>query len=153
MEISNINDTMVDTDEEDALEEERLVSYLKKMTFKHFWDYKSTREILKNNFVQTYKDVAGAEIMEFYNSERYECRRRQMNLFSFKDNSNGGMLESLIFNHLDKNYDITLFYDNPDLARSCISYYKDHQPKKEKRVYNAPVNAFKKFDWATKTHK
>ena len=153
MEFVNMNDALIDTDEEDALEEADLINCLKGMTFKHFWDYKPTREILKNNLIQTYKDTAGVEIMKFYNSERHECEINQGNIFGFKDNSNGGILESLVFNHLRKEYDINFFYDNPDTARSCVSYYRDNQPKKEKKVFKPPSKVFKKFDWATKTHK
>ena len=154
MDISHFAFQDIDSETEEADELERFIANLKsQFTFKHFWDYLPTQKILKNEHLQDFMDGAGKDINAFYSIERGFCKRHQASIFAFRDNSNGGALESLIYKHIHKEYDLEIFYNNPQWAKSCVAYYLENKPKAEKKIFNAPTRAFKKFDWKTKTHK
>jgi len=154
MDISHFTSRDLDSSEEEEDEYENFIKTLKtEYTFKHFWDYLPTQKILKNEYLQGFMDSAGKDIKTFYSIEREFCKRHQASIFAFRDNSNGGNLEGLIYKHIHKDYNLEIFYKNPDWARSCVSYYLENKPKVEKKVFNAPRRALKKFDWKTKTHK
>ena len=154
MDISYFAVRDLDSAEEEEDEQEKFIETLKKeYTFKHFWDYLPTQKILKHEHLQDFMDGAGKEINAFYAIEREFCKRHQASIFAFRDNSNGGALEGLIYQHIHKDYNLDIFYKNPDWARSCVAYYLENKPKVERKNFNAPARALKKFDWKTKTHK
>ena len=154
MDISYFANRDIDSETEEADELERFIENLKtKFTFKHFWDYPPTQKILKNEHFQEFKESAGRDINAFNSIERGFCKRHQASIFAFRDNTNGGFLESLIYNHIHKDYDVAIFYKNPQWAKSCVAYYLDNKPKVKRKIFNAPSRALKKFNWKTKTYK
>ena len=153
MDISYFGEEVYDSSEEEESEREKLIETLKKeYTFKHFWEYIPTQKILKNEHLQDFMDNAGKDINAFYLIEREFCKRQQASIFAFRDNSNAGALEGLIYKHIHKDYDLEIFYKNPEWARSCIAYYLENKPKEKKKVFNAPASALKTFDWGKRKH-
>jgi hypothetical protein len=154
MDISHFSVRDIDSETEEADERERFIENLKtQFTFKHFWDYHPTQKILKSEHLQEFMNGAGRDINAFNSIEREFCKRHQASIFAFRDNTNGSLFESCIYNHIHKDYDIDIFYKNPEWAKSCVAYYLENKPKVKKKIFNAPARAFKKFDWKAQTSK
>jgi hypothetical protein len=71
-----------------------------------------------------------------------------------------GLLSSLVYDNIEKEYDLEVFYDDPILADSLVEKYDEikRREEEEKRLRRLEIlaetpNACKKFDWATKTYK
>lgn len=145
----------LDTDEEDLLIEQEATDNLKKnFTFDDFWDYVPTRNILKNEFLQKFNDTVGRQIADFYAIERNHAHCKLANLFAFDvDGAKGGFLESLVFNHIKKEYDIELFYNNPTWASSFVRWHLENTKKKKKKNFIIPKKSLRTFNWATKSYK
>ena len=71
-----------------------------------------------------------------------------------------GLLSRLVYDNIEKEYDLEVFYDDPILADSLVEKYDEikRREEEEKRLRRLEIlaetpNACKKFDWATKTYK
>ena len=147
--IENIN-----SEDEDFLREEEDSQYLQdNFTFQDFWNYKPTQDILKNEFIQEFYDTVGKEITEFYLKERDHCVSNLSNLFAFDvDGTKAWILESLVYNHIEKEYDLELFYNNPCWATSFVHYHLENDKKNVKKEITIPKKSLRQFNWATKTY-
>ena len=62
------------------------------------------------------------------------------------------MLHRIVYNHINKKYNLDIFYNNPDLANPLIAKVNAVlETTKKSKIINVDVN--KKFDWGTKTYK
>ena len=134
--------------------QEKQIQFLENnFTFTHFWNYSPTREIIKNNFLQTYIETLAKEVADFYASEHHSNNGFFSSLLSFDDDgSKGGILESIIYNNIEKDYDLDMFYENPELASSLVVHYMSLKPK-EKKPTVLSKKTLRSFDWNTKTYK
>ena len=144
----------LDTDEEDCLIEEEIVNDLKtKFTFDDFWNYLPTRAILKNEFEQQFQDTVGKQAALLYATERGEASRTLSNIFAFDvDGTKGGYLESILYNHIRKDYDLEIFYKNPEWAKGFVKWHLDNPKKKKMPSFVIPKKALRKFNWGTKKY-
>ena len=144
----------INSEEEDANREAESIQYLKdNFTYEDFWDYLPTQNILKNEFIQTFNDGVGKQIADLYAQERMHSIRQFSNLFAFDvDGTRGGFLESIVFNNIEKEYDIDIFYKNPQWATSFVSYHLEHGKKEKKKVFVIPKKSLRKFNWANKSY-
>lgn len=149
-----MNELEMDTDEEDLCIEEGQINNLKKnFTFDDFWDYLPTRTILKNEFRQQFQDTIGKQIALFYETERGEARRTLSNIFAFDtDGTKGGWLEAIVYNHIRKDYDLGIFYKNPEWAKGFVQWHLENSKKKKKRNFVIPSKSLRKFNWGTKKY-
>ena len=121
MDISHFSVRDIDSETEEADERERFIENLKtQFTFKHFWDYHPTQKILKSEHLQEFMNGAGRDINAFNSIEREFCKRHQASIFAFRDNTNGSLFESCIYNHIHKDYDI----DKSSKQSSILFYYQ-----------------------------
>ena len=81
-------------------------------------------------------------------------------LFYDIDGDFGVKLTGIVFSHLKKEYDISVFHDCPNLAEPLIQRYDEIQDKKKQAIKarrnqntGIGIKTNKKFDWATKTYK
>ena len=142
-----------DSEEEDRKLEEESVLYLKdNFDFNDFWDYPPTQKILKNEFLQQFNETTAKQILEFYLGERSYYKQKSSNLFAFdSDGTKAGFLESIVFNHIKKDYDIEIFYKYPHWANSFVKYQLENDKKEKKKVFIVPMKSLRTFNWATKT--
>jgi len=68
-------------------------------------------------------------------------------------------LAGIVFNNIEPQYDLTIFYDYPYLAQSLIDdenaikqREEEERLQRQRELYLATKNAGKKFNWATKTY-
>jgi len=99
MDISHFAVRDIDSETEEADEREKFIETLKtKFTFKHFWDYPHTQKKLKHEHLKEFIDGVGRDINAFNSIEQEFCKRHQASIFAFRDNTNGSLFESLIYN-------------------------------------------------------
>jgi len=144
----------IDTDDEDAIQEDEAIKYLKKnFVFKDFWDYGPTRSILKNEFIHDFKDTVGDQAALFYSIERNQAQCTLSNIFSFDtDGTKGGILESIIYNHIRKDYDLEIFYNNPEWADSLVQWHLDNPKERKGPTFIIPKKSMRKFNWGSKKY-
>ena len=149
-----MNDVELDTDEEDLMIEDNLINNLKNnFTFDDFWDYLPTRAILKNEFMQQFQDTVGKQTDLFYKIERGEACRTLSNIFAFDtDGTKGGWLEAILYNHIRKDYDLNVFYKNPEWAKGFVKWHLENPKKKKKQNFIIPQKSLRTFNWGTKKY-
>lgn len=152
--MTEIEEKELTWEEWDKETEEKQIQFLdNNFTFYHFWNYAPTREIIKKCFLQTYLETLAKEVADFYASEHYSNHCSFSSLLSFDDDgSKGGILESIIYNNIEKDYDIDMFYENPELASPLVVHYMSEKPK-EKEPTILSKKTLRSFDWNTKTYK
>ena len=112
----------------------------------------TTYDILRNDHYFTYLSKMENEKIDLYTSWKNSSKCEH-----FLDNDefdlDGNDFVELIYNHIRKDYNPQLFYDNIELAKPLLEE-ETVKPivKKEKIIINNKVTT-KKFDWSTKTYK
>lgn len=103
-------------------EGEFLEEYFK---LKDFLACNETKKILEADHYNKYENQIEPEIINLYNFFKKNLDNNGINILK-KDNGGSacGELISIIYNNLDKNYDLTLFYQNPELAQSLLEMDK-----------------------------
>ena len=100
-------------------------------------------------------------IEEFYNGMRNEMQGRYATpLFYDTTGEFSSKLTGIVYKHLKREYDISIFHDCPDLAEPLVRKYDEIQENKKiknkishKRNEGVNIKVTKKFDWGTKTYK
>ena len=112
----------------------------------------TTYDILRNDHYFTYLSKMENQIIDLYTYWKNSSKCQH-----FLDNDefdlDGNDFVELIYNHIRKDYNPQLFYDNIELAKPLLEE-ETVKPivKKEKIIINNKVTT-KKFDWSTKTYK
>jgi hypothetical protein len=97
------------------------------------------------------------KIENYYNGMRRQTHETFATpLFYDKDGSFSSELTSIVYKHLKKEYDISIFHDCPNLAEPLIKQYEEIQQNKkdllkQKRKMSGGVISDKKFDWGKNT--
>ena len=146
----------VSSDEEEIDEEHEkhmCAEHIKKTyTLEQFLECPKTREMIENEHYQNFLDSYGKEASHFYETERRLYRGYLSSLFKFDtDGCIGGRLSSIIYNNIEKKYDLEIFYEDTSLVVPLKIYLKNKGAKKRERM-KVPKNATKVFNWTTKTH-
>jgi len=157
---------MTDQDNLDYMNDDEFYEYrrnLVKETFteEDFLSCEKTRERLVAEFCWNWEKNGEPNVEKFYQGIRGEMQGKYATpLFYDVNGEFSSKLNCIIFKHLKRDYDITIFHDCPDLADPLIRQYESiQQAKKDARKFRKntkittgnPTN--KKFDWATKTYK
>ena len=112
----------------------------------------TTYDILRNDHYFTYLSKMENQIIDLYTYWKNSSKCQH-----FLDNDefdlDGNDFVELIYNHIRKDYNPQLFYDNIELAKPLLEE-ETVKPivKKEKIIINNKITT-KKFDWSTKTYK
>jgi len=120
-----------------------------------------TRQILEDEFFWDWEKRGEPKVEQFYQGIRKEMQGKYSTpLFYDIDGEFGGKLTDIVFSHLKKEYDISVFHDCPDLAEPLIQRYDEIQEAKKEALKarrnqstGIGIKTNKKFDWATKTYK
>tara|TARA_B100001250_G_C19416282_1_gene621260 strand:- start:141 stop:548 length:408 start_codon:yes stop_codon:yes gene_type:complete len=120
-------------------------------TYEDYINNPEACQILEENFHRSFEKNMLEKIEDFYKSKVQDCVENIMDVFDkdyFGEKSYEFYL--LIYEYITKNYDISIFKDDPDLANSLFKKPEENV-KTEK---TAPkIISSKKYDWATKSHK
>ena len=121
------------------------------LTLEDYINNPDTFFVLEENFHSQFENNMLEKIEDFYKSKVQDCVENIIDVFDkdyFGEKSYEFYL--LVYPYITKNYDISIFKDDPDLAKSLFK-----KPEEEvKAEKTAPkVILSKKYDWATKSHK
>ena len=86
----------------------------------------TTREILEENHNTLFETHVEPKIKKIYETKKQETIENTRLLH--RDNRGlflSDLLE-LIYKHIDKKYDLEIFYDNPELAKCLVAKYKNN---------------------------
>lgn len=128
-------------------------------TEEDFMSCPTTRVRLQNEFIWEWEKTGVPKIENYYDGMRRQTHETFATpLFYDKDGDFSSELTGIVYKHLKKEYDISIFHDCPNLAEPLIKQYEEIQQKKkdilkQNRKIKVGVVADKKFDWGTKTHK
>ena len=130
-------------------------------TEEDFLSCDKTRQILEDEFFWDWEKRGEPKVEQFYQGMRKEMQGKYSTpLFYDIDGEFGVKLTGIVFSHLKKKYDISIFHDCPDLAEPLIRRYDEIQDMKKQaqkayrnRNLGIGIKTNKKFDWATKTYK
>jgi hypothetical protein len=128
-------------------------------TEEDFLSCPTTRVRLQNEFIWEWEKNGVPKIENYYDGMRRQTHETFATpLFYDKDGDFSSELTGIVYKHLKKEYDISIFHDCPNLAEPLIKQYEEIQQKKkdllkQNRKIKVGVVADKKFDWGIKTHK
>lgn len=153
-------DVQNDSDEDPDAEK---IAFLKeKVTLKDYLKCPKTREILEKRWFWKFCKRCEKDIWNFYEQEQIYSQETCASIL-FHDNANtfAGHLSALVFDYIEPQYDLTIFYDFPHLAQPLIDSLEDNarleEEERKRRIrenYEEKVkHKGKTFSWATKSYK
>ena len=161
MDTENNKNIIID-DEEESSEMNTLVNFLKdNYTLQDFLNFKETRDILELHRRQKFDMNCSPLLEEFYISEVDYWTNSISPLFINENNHrNIGCFIETVYSALKPEYDLTIFYDEPSLARSMVETYEERKKKRDAQLRQERLdemmkqgNIMKKYDWGNKTYK
>jgi len=153
-------------DDEDLEEDEETIRerQILKECFKEedFLEFQETREILEQEFRWKFEKELEPKLEGFWGKQVDMCRNQGSTLFDNEiDYAHVGTFIGTVFEYLKPKYDLEIFYDCPQLAKSMVNTHEERKKRiAEQRVKDirenykkSSDNANKKFDWTTKSYK
>ena len=124
---------------------------LNQFTLEDYLNNPEKYAILEDEFFNKFDKDMNDTINEFYKYKVSDTVDHFLDVFDkdyFAEKSSD--LFFIIYSHVVKDYDTSIFHDNPNLAKSM---FKDEEgiPKKKNHVPKKIVS--KKFDWSSKSYK
>lgn len=156
-----INEANKEGDEEEE-EEDTLVTYLKEnFTLQDFLNFEETRFILEQQRRQKFDKDCSPLLEEFYISEVDYWNNSLCPLFINESNHvNLGCFIETIYSSIKPEYDLTIFYDDPILAKNMVETYETRVKEGEAKLRQDRINEImkqenimKKYDWKNKKYK
>jgi hypothetical protein len=105
----------------DKFVEEKLdpEKYLRTLSLEDFLDCDNTRDILLLEHYDNFEKYLKSKLEYLY--KKYNLNFRNNNFFGKDwDNVSGDCFADMIFNHLSVKYDLSLFYECPELAADLL---------------------------------
>ena len=129
-------------------------------TIKHFTqhDYLScpeTRQILTIQWNQKF-DVIEPHFVTMWNEYLDNVKTDSLDILSLADNVHMCDFVALIRHHTKKDWDISVFEDDPSLADPLVAKYdaiqKEREQARKKKLQENMAKANKTFNWGTKKY-
>jgi hypothetical protein len=150
-------------DDSDIESDTEIVKILKtKFELDDYLKCEETREILEEQWLIKFYKQCEKDLWDFYEEEQKEQHANSSSILHYdKYNSYAGHLSSLVFEYIEPQYDLQIFYDYPELAQPLIDTFEDKarlEEEERKRLirenYEKNVkHKGKTFNWATKSYK
>ena len=100
---------------------------------KDYLKCEKTRKILEAYHLQTYFDKIEPDIKQLCEDISFHCKNTMSSALKFnKNNEISGMIVGTVYKYLNKNYDFSIFEDDPDLGSALLREYEE---KKNRREY------------------
>lgn len=147
-----------DSDEE----EDNLVIFLKEnYTLQDYLNFKETREMLEIQRRQKFNDICAPLLENFYMNEVDYWTNSLSPIFINETNYvNLGCFIETIYSSIKREYDLTIFYEDPCLAKNMVETYEERVKEGEgwlrqqrKNDIMKQENIMKKYDWKNKKYK
>lgn len=154
---------MSDSDENSETDSEQApVIFLKEnFTLKDYIKHPETKAILDQMHIWGFTKKCEKEIIDYYRNSTRRAAASDATIFAYDyGGHHAGTLAGLIYKYIEREYDLSIFYDYPHLAQPLIEDHEsikqreeEERIRKRRELYLATENAGKKFNWATKTYK
>lgn len=146
-------------DEEEILSEDPVMNAILKQeeylrenyTEKDFLNNKKTREILFNNFIETFDRNLSKQVESFYETERTDMVNSISNMFYYDTQGYFiSELKGIILSHINPKFDLEILYECPHLASHMINdNYENKVVKvKEQVIIEKKEKVASDFNWA-----
>ena len=143
-------------DDEYNFERQEKWKSIKHFTINDYLECNETRIVLEQNWNQDFEDTE-KELYDLFDKLMEYIQNNQYDFLSLADNVHASDFVSLIRHHLERNYDVSIFENDPDLANPLIKKYDDIKKEREyqRRLMNQSQlkQSNKSFDWNTKKYK
>ena len=149
-----------ESDNEDYMEDEYITTKrdeIANFTLNDYMSCNATRDLLMTNWQEKFDDNLEKNIEDIFESHYQYLKDVMSNVLYRADKHHIHDLLSLVQHHLVKDYDTSIFYENPDLADPLISDFNRIEQERKDELKNRYSKAFskanKEFDWNTVSKK
>ena len=119
------------TDDEEENEELAKIQKIKKIKLEDFLNFPKTRIILEREHLDNYFENCEKDIEKYYSKVKTHCKGQMSSALRFDVSSKGiGMITGLVYKYIDKNYNLEIFYENPEFANSLLAKLQENKNKK-----------------------
>ena len=128
-----------------------------RFSLKDFLSCYETREILEDAFCKKFEEKIEQKLCNFYERVRDDHRKQCTGMLAHDRGGIGcGEFVNIVWDHLEKDYDLEVFYDDPELATpllNSIDEIKEHEAQlKQSELQERFKQANKAFDWKNKRY-
>ena len=126
-------------------------------TLNDFLECDATRLRLENEHLLTFEQTCEPNIEAFYGRLRGNMQSKYATPFAYDVNNDFNcILTTMVYGHINKKYDLNVFYDCPILAKPLVDQIDYILEKRfevnKKKKNNIKLTSVKKYNWATKTY-
>ena len=140
-----------DVEENEILEKKR--NEIKNFTLNDYMSCGATKSTLILNWQQNFDDNLEKKIEDIYQNHYEYMKGTMANVFYRAEQHHVVDLISLISHHLVRDYDVSIFHEDPDLAAPLLADFnriqEERREEQRKRYSKAFTKANKVFDWTT----
>ena len=133
-------------DNDEYVEEEYIIKKVKKLRFyaKDYMSCKETKDILLTNWRDKFSNSLEEKIDNIFKHNYVYMKQTSANILSRAEKYHASDLVSLIKHHIVKDYDISVFMDNPDLANELLENFNDIKQKRNEEIKKQHAKALSK---------
>jgi hypothetical protein len=145
-----------ESDNEDYMEDEYITKKrheIADFTLNDYMSCNTTRDLLMTNWQEKFDDNLEKNIEDIFEGHYEYLKGAMSNVLYRADKHHIHDLLSLVQHHLVRDYDTSIFYENPDLADPLISDFNRIEQERKDALKKRHSKAFsktnKEFDWNT----
>ena len=119
------------TDDEEESEEQEKIKKIKKIKLEEFLNFPKTRKILEIEHLDNYFLNCEKNIQKYYSKVKAHCTQQMSSALKFDQSSKGiGKITGLVYKYIDKDYNLDIFYENPEFASTLLTKIQENKNKK-----------------------
>ena len=119
------------TDDEEENNELEKIDKIKKIKLEDFLAFPKTRKILEIQNLDNFFENCEKDIKKYYSKVKKHCKEQMSSALKFDISSKGiGEITGLVYKYIDKDYNLEIFYENPELASSLLAKLQENKNRK-----------------------
>tara|TARA_B100000029_G_C17235890_1_gene837166 strand:- start:187 stop:573 length:387 start_codon:yes stop_codon:yes gene_type:complete len=119
------------TDDEEENNELEKIDKIKKIKLEDFLAFPKTRKILEVQNLDNFFENCEKDIKKYYSKVKKHCKEQMSSALKFDISSKGiGEITGLVYKYIDKDYNLEIFYENPELASSLLAKLEENKNRK-----------------------
>ena len=119
------------TDDEEENNELEKIDKIKKIKLEDFLAFPKTRKILEVQNLDNFFENCEKDIKKYYSKVKKHCKEQMSSALKFDISSKGiGEITGLVYKYIDKDYNLEIFYEKPELASSLLAKLEENKNKK-----------------------
>ena len=119
------------TDDEEENNELEKIDKINKIKLEDFLAFPKTRKILEVQNLDNFFENCEKDIKKYYSKVKKHCKEQMSSALKFDISSKGiGEITGLVYKYIDKDYNLEIFYENPELASSLLAKLQENKNRK-----------------------